>query len=301
MKKTVFITLLLSIISTLIHAQAGKTITYIDNSFCTSPSGTILTFQGTVGTSPNVRNTYGGELNGMTNPPNVPYRVIWSTANSRWEMQVFLGVYVYEYYNTTASKPNPPALGYGTWVVNPNYVCDPLLSFFGTGTQTALVLSVDLLSFDANATEKGTILSWTTANEVNNKGFIIERSSDGRLFNGIGELKGSNKPDTYQFVDNAPFKTTYYRLRQMDNDGKETLSKVIAVVNKSSSKLVAYPSVTTGILTVETDLNADFQVVNPFGQQVLSGKNLGRLDVSALPQGAYFLKIGTEQVKFIKQ
>jgi hypothetical protein len=42
-------------------------------------------------------------------------------------------------------------------------------------------------------------------------------------------------------------------------------------------------------------------ILNLFGQEVLSGKAAQPIDVSALPQGAYFLKVGTEQVKFMKQ
>jgi Secretion system C-terminal sorting domain len=44
-----------------------------------------------------------------------------------------------------------------------------------------------------------------------------------------------------------------------------------------------------------------FQVINLLGQQVLVGKTTQQLDVSALPQGAYIFKVGTEQAKFVKQ
>jgi hypothetical protein len=44
-----------------------------------------------------------------------------------------------------------------------------------------------------------------------------------------------------------------------------------------------------------------FQVINLLGQQVLVGKTTQQLDVSALPQGSYLLKVGTEVAKFVKQ
>jgi pyruvate carboxylase len=44
-----------------------------------------------------------------------------------------------------------------------------------------------------------------------------------------------------------------------------------------------------------------FQVINLLGQQVLVGKTTQQLDVSALPQGTYVLKVGTEVAKFVKQ
>jgi hypothetical protein len=54
-------------------------------------------------------------------------------------------------------------------------------------------------------------------------------------------------------------------------------------------------------LLVENTEGGDFQIYNLLGQQVLNGKAAQRINVSALPQGTYFLKVGVEQVKFIKQ
>ncbi len=90
----------------------------------------------------------------------------------------------------------------------------------------------------------------------------------------------------------------------MDNDGKETRSKVVSVTRKVEHTLKVYPNPVTNTLTVETDNVGDYQVFNVLGQQILEGqKTVGvwGLDVSTLPKGAYFLKIGTEQVKFMKQ
>ncbi|MBL7816219.1 MAG: T9SS type A sorting domain-containing protein, partial [Saprospiraceae bacterium] len=111
---------------------------------------------------------------------------------------------------------------------------------------------------------------------------------------------------------------TYYRLRQIDNDGTETLSKTISIESKGTKgKLAVYPNPVSTHLTIEgiarneATEGSDFQIFNLLGQQVLTGKTPsvskdsfggGRgLDVSALPQGSYVLKMGTEQVKFIKQ
>ena len=88
----------------------------------------------------------------------------------------------------------------------------------------------------------------------------------------------------------------------MDNDGKETLSKVISVQSKGNDKLKVYPNPVSNILTIETEVNTDFQIINLLGQAILTGKTTAqRIDVSALPQGSYVLKVGAEQVRFIKQ
>jgi hypothetical protein len=140
---------------------------------------------------------------------------------------------------------------------------------------------------------------------VNNKGFAVERrQAKGDSWQTLSFVNGNNKASTYQFMDNAPLSTSYYRLSQIDNDGKETLSKVITISSKGNSRLKVYPNPVSNTLTVENTEGSDFQILNLLGQQVLTGKTPsgGRgLDVSALPQGTYILKVGTEQAKFIKQ
>jgi hypothetical protein len=78
----------------------------------------------------------------------------------------------------------------------------------------------------------------------------------------------------------------------------------VSVAAKGNNKLKVYPNPVSNVLTIETSTTGTFDVLNLLGQQVLTGKTPsgGRgLDVSALPQGTYFLKIGEEQVKFVKQ
>ena len=168
-------------------------------------------------------------------------------------------------------------------------------------------LPVELLSFEGKNTERGNLLTWTTANEVNNKGFDIERLN-GSTWENIGFKTANNKASNYQFIDNNPLPTSYYRLRQIDNDGKETLSKTISIQSKGTKgKLAVYPNPVSNLLTVdviarnEATEGSDFQILNLLGQQVFSGKTAAQVDVSALPQGSYVLKVGAEQVKFVKQ
>jgi hypothetical protein len=165
------------------------------------------------------------------------------------------------------------------------------------------VLPIELMHFDANTEGGKNNLTWATASELNNKAFNIERSFDGKTFTAFGQIKGNNKASTYQYVDNQPFPTTYYRLKQMDFDGTETLSKVVSVQNASSrgSGLKVYPTLVKDQLNVVTETLVDFQIINLFGQQVQSGKQAQQIDVSALATGTYILKVGVEQAKFVKQ
>ena len=266
-----------------------------NNNACYTTSVQNFTFSSSSG-SP-VRNTYTGtNING-----NSPMRVIWVVVSSRWEIQQFYGgSWVWDYYSTFASYPNPPDLAIGNWQKDP--ACTgTLVQFNGTGTQT--VLPIELAQFDAQNTERSkNHLTWRTASEKDNSHFDIERSTDGTTFHSIGQVKGNNKPSSYQYTDAAPFTTSYYRLKQVDNDGKFEYSKVISIVQTGKGKgLSLYPNPVSSHLTIENTEGSDFQILNLLGQQVLTGKTAQRLDVSALSQGTYILKVGAEQVKFVKQ
>jgi hypothetical protein len=173
-------------------------------------------------------------------------------------------------------------------------------------------LPVELVSFSGKyippsgglrgATEGGNLLTWVTANEVNNKGFSVERKMANGEWATLGFVKSNGQAATYQFLDKNPLTTSYYRLLQIDNDGKKTVSKTISIqANWTKDKLVAYPNPVSNLLTVENTEGGNFQIFNLLGQQVLAGKTGQPINVSALPQGTYFLKMGAEQVKFVKQ
>jgi Secretion system C-terminal sorting domain/Ig-like domain CHU_C associated len=182
------------------------------------------------------------------------------------------------------------------------------------------VLPVELLNFSGYTEGGQNRLVWTTANEINNKGFQVERASpqppQGALttWDVLGFVNTKGKAATYDFVDKAPPSGAggaYYRLRQMDNDGKETLSKVISLSNTAKSLLKVYPNPATDVLTVEftkggtVDTHGrvyqQFQIINLLGQIILRGPLNQSVDVSSLPNGTYIVKVGEEQVKFIKQ
>ena len=96
------------------------------------------------------------------------------------------------------------------------------------------VLPVELSSFTVEANENNIKLSWTTATEVNNAGFDIERSVDGSKWVKEGFIAGSGNsvsPKSYSFIDNNPVGGTKlsYRLKQIDKNGSYTYSNEVAV------------------------------------------------------------------------
>jgi hypothetical protein len=176
-------------------------------------------------------------------------------------------------------------------------------SGFFVNTASA-VLPIELLSFEASAQKGTNLLTWRTASEINNLGFDIERSQDGLNFQTITRVKGKNKPSTYQYVDDAVYNTTYYRLKQIDNDGKTSYSQIVNVEQKGIKKgLKVYPTlVSSNILNVDTEgVSSDYNIYNLMGQIVKTGKTGQSIEVSDLVKGTYIIKVGAESAKFVKQ
>ena len=166
-------------------------------------------------------------------------------------------------------------------------------------------LPVELLYLQATPVNTAVQVTWQTASEINNKGFQIERlNALGNNWDILGFVQAQNKASSYTFTDNTPLNISYYRLRQIDIDGSETYSKIVSVSMESSNTLRVYPNPVADVLTLENATGSDLHVLNLLGQEVISSQSsLGtqRINVSALPHGIYFLKVGEEQVKFTRQ
>lgn len=99
--------------------------------------------------------------------------------------------------------------------------------------EASVPLPVELLYFEARAVQSGVSLHWATATETGNDHFEIQRSSDGRYFVAVGQVPGqgtSTWRQDYAYRD-APDRpgNYYYRLRQVDEDGRYEYSPVRAV------------------------------------------------------------------------
>lgn len=127
------------------------------------------------------------------------------------------------------------------------------LAFYTLGGQTEDALPVELLDFSARLAESSIDIEWSTASEINNDYFVIQRSADGQNFEDIGEITGfgtTNEKQNYKFIDDRPyFGVSYYRLLQYDFDGSETIYGPISVNNDQFKKgidVVVYPNPTLG-------------------------------------------------------
>lgn len=140
-------------------------------------------------------------------------------------------------------------------------------------------LPVKLISFEGKAVGEGTLLTWVTAGETENKGFDVQKSTDGINFSTIGWVEGhhtTSQVSAYQFTDPQLTATSYYRLRQVDMDGKSTFSKTVVVKYTPAQdlRIVAYPNPTAdGTLSVQLPGNITTLTLFDAGGRVLRNWN----------------------------
>ncbi|WP_192822056.1 T9SS type A sorting domain-containing protein [Rufibacter sp. LB8] len=192
-----------------------------------------------------------------------------------------------------------------------------------TVSDVANPLPVTWLSFDAKASKQGNELSWSTASEVNTASFTVERSYTGKDFTDIGQVAAAGNStlvQKYVFLDKSALPgsgAVYYRLRQIDTDGKFEHSKIVALEKKgqpSGLRMSAFPNPFSGELTVSIDQLSGIAQIRLYD---LRGKTYylqqvevreGRAVLDWLPDlavGLYLLEViiagETEVVKVMKE
>lgn len=125
-----------------------------------------------------------------------------------------------------------------------------------TLSRNASPLPVTFLNFEARTEGENVNLFWSTATELNNDYFTIERSENSLHFKSLGKIKGAGNSSTalhYGFHDISPGsgereeEIFYYRIRQTDFDGKYSFSNTIAVrVTNKNSPFYVYPNPSNG-------------------------------------------------------
>ena len=180
---------------------------------------------------------------------------------------------------------------------------------------------VEMIYFRGSEKNRKTTLEWATAIEINNKGFEIQRSPDGELFEVIGFVNGhgnSSSMKKYDFLDLEPYAgENIYRLRQVDYDGAFEYSKTVPIMIEASLTVEAVPNPARSdelVINIFSEVEEDalLTIMDLTGivhmtknYNLKSGGNM--LDVSnlELPTGVYFAetRIGYRAVtsKFLIQ
>ncbi|MEI7594885.1 MAG: T9SS type A sorting domain-containing protein [Bacteroidota bacterium] len=173
-------------------------------------------------------------------------------------------------------------------------------------------LPVELISFKARCKSEGVELTWTTASELNNNFFEIQRSSDMQNWQTINEVKGSGNSNallSYLYFDNTNVSETfYYQLKQVDFDGKFVFSEKIYTDCNDESKFKVmniFPNPSSGKYEVEMFFPAKSSfIISVFdykgcmiNKEIVGdaeGTYLYKIDLSDYKDGLYMVQIADE-------
>jgi hypothetical protein len=174
------------------------------------------------------------------------------------------------------------------------------------------MIPVELISFTATTNDKGVILNWSTATELNNHGFEIQRSTEGKEFFTIGFVNGhgtTTEQQNYSYADrNLVDGKYYYRLKQVDYDGSYEYSDVVEAEWRSFNLYLLeqnYPNPfnpTTIIgFGLQNKSNVKITILNAIGEEVAvvlneereAGFHQVEFNAASLPSGVYFYRLQT--------
>lgn len=197
-------------------------------------------------------------------------------------------------------------VGQPDYVANSDFMIDNIkILTYNTITYlngNVTVLPITLSDFTANTQNNSVLIKWTTKQEINNLNFALERSNDGKTFKLITQLKGainSSSEKKYAYYDvSAAQGINYYRLKQIDSDGKYSYSTIISVTIKHNIEqvnLVTYPNPikqTIKINGLKEDGNS-YAIFNLTGRKLLAGTvTNNEINISnKLNTGTYILAI----------
>lgn len=215
-------------------------------------------------------------------------------------------------YDGTASSCNISGLNLNTTYffrvyeyngsgANTNY----LTSSFATGGSTTL--PVKWLEFKSETIDNLQIkLKWTTTNESNNSHFEIQRSINKNLWENLGTVKGTNRTNEisqYYYVDTTAnvYQQCFYRIKQIDLDGKFDYSTILVVKVKNNlpkKSFNVHPNPNSGIFNLIFEDNSfkTISLINSLGNIIYEAqcdKSDVLININEIPNGVYFVRMQT--------
>lgn len=173
------------------------------------------------------------------------------------------------------------------------------------------MLPVELNNFTVKAVNNSALLEWSTLSEYNNYKFVIQKSKDNENWMNIGQINGAGNSNSllkYSFKDSEVYKSiNYYRIKQIDFDGKFTYSKSKSLII-IDEEINVYPNPVKEKLYVnckEIDINK-IEVYNIVGKSITASLYIERvsddcieINSESIKSGIYFIKYKSTLVKFI--
>lgn len=178
-------------------------------------------------------------------------------------------------------------------------------------------LPLQLIDFNVTKQNETALLKWVTTNETNTSHFEAEHSIDGANWTSIGAIRSRNTAgnNNYSFTHTNPVKSiNYYRLKQVDADGRYQYLPVRRVIFGKNASLLVYPNPATDKVSIQS--NEALRAINVFStsgqlviQQTISNGAAGRVNdvnITTLRKGMYILQLVNmdgvvENLKLIKE
>lgn len=192
-----------------------------------------------------------------------------------------------------------------------NYVEKNAISDFSRWTLSTPdnALPVHFGVFNTKCNGSSVTIKWTTETETNTKYFEVQRSVDGVNWITISSLFGAGNVSTlreYSFVDNASLQNNFYRIAEVDMDGRINYSTVnkVRCDDNSEFKLWPNPAINQAWLSVNviTDEKANLEIRDGKGRiiyqksvSLFAGNNIVSIDTRLLSGGVYLVELSTEQ------
>ena len=191
-----------------------------------------------------------------------------------------------------------------------------------TAAPELVILPVTMTYFKAKKQNNSTVeLTWQTIGEENHKGFEIQKSTDGSNFQSIGFVQNLDKQNlttskNYVFLDIQYLQTSYYRLKQIDIDGKITYSRLEVVVQTNTDNptqlFQILPNPSTNKVALHTNLSKNANVylylTDMLGVELLQWEgNIENIEsklckaIADLPTGMYILSVWNENNKMVQK
>lgn len=190
------------------------------------------------------------------------------------------------------------------WEVVAVVIGTPIFSWEALN-QNSGILPVELLDFNGSMMKEDVQLNWSTTSELYNEGFEIQKSKNNNDWQNISFVEGSGNSSTrndYKYTDKNPYSgVNYYRLNQIDFDGKSEYSNTITVANNKSTIndiVSVYPNPSMGEVNITPSNNVDLiEIIDPLGKVIKQYKALEKhqnIKVNLETRGLYLIRIKSE-------
>jgi hypothetical protein len=161
---------------------------------------------------------------------------------------------------------------------------------------------VVFLKISAVKQDKKVLVKWQTSSEINSSHFVAQRCADGSNFlTDIGTVSAAGNSiitSYYSLVDPVPIiGTNYYRVKQVDKDGKYSYSEVVAVGFSSSITVSCYPNPSSAFVKLSISNISNGWIYQLFDNsgRILKTASINNIittiDISQLPSASYTLKV----------